>query len=429
MKQRVNPARTLAGEVRLPGDKSISHRAFILNGIAQGDASIRNYSRSGDCLATVSCLRALGVRIEPVDDETLLVRGVGREGLTEAGDVLNAENSGTTMRLLAGVLAAQPFLSVITGDESLRLRPMRRVIEPLRLMGARIWGRDGDSRAPLVMGGGRLYGVRYRLPVASAQVKSAVLLAGLFAQGNTMVIEPVPSRDHTEKMLGAMGARVSVMDNVITLEAGDLRPVDFTVPGDTSAAAFWLVAGTIHPQARIVLRNTGINRTRTGIIDVLRSMGAAVTVRNERAVNGEPVADLEVESSSLRGIEIGGSLIPRVIDEIPVMALAACVARGNTVIRDAEELRFKESDRISLTVRELSSMGAEIQELPGGMVIKGGKKLRGCACDSHGDHRLAMMLGVAGLVAEGQSQIDNCEAANISYPTFWQDLERLSAGC
>ena len=428
MKCRVRPPRSLAGEVRLPGDKSISHRALILNSVARGDARVSNLSQAEDCMATGSCLRHLGVRIETEDDETVVVRGVGREGLKEAGDVVNAGNSGTTMRLLAGVLAAQPFLTIITGDESLRSRPMARVIEPLRLMGARIWGRERDSRAPLAIRGGHLYGVRYRLPVASAQVKSAALLAALFAEGDTTVIEPVPTRDHTERLLGAMGARVSVVGEEVALSPGDLKAVSLTVPGDMSAAAFWLVAGAIHPRARIVLPNTGVNPTRTGVIDVLRSMGAAVTVRNERVINGEPVADLEVESGSLRGTEIGGDLIPRVIDEVPVIALAACLARGETVVRDAGELRVKESDRISLTVRELSRMGAQIRELADGMVISGGRKLRGCTGDSHGDHRLAMMLGVAGLVAEGESEIDNCEAADISYPTFWHDLERLSAG-
>lgn len=428
MKCRVKAARSLAGEVRLPGDKSISHRALILNSVAGGDARVSNLSQADDCRATMACLHALGVRIETEDAGAVVVRGVGRRGLQEPADVLNAGNSGTTMRLLAGVLAGQPFLTLITGDESLRSRPMKRVIEPLRLMGATIWGRDRDSRAPLAIRGGRLYGVRYRLPVASAQVKSAALLAAFFAEGDTTVIEPVPTRDHTERLLGAMGAQIGVAGDAITLSPGDLRPLDVAVPGDISAAAFWMVAGVIHPRARVVLPNTGMNPTRTGVVDVLRSMGAVVSVRNERVVNGEPVADLQVESSALRGTEIGGSLIPRVIDELPVIALAACFARGQTVVSNAGELRVKESDRISLTVRELSRMGAQIRELPDGMVITGGKKLRGCTGDSHGDHRLAMMLGVAGLVADGESEIDNCEAANISYPTFWRDLERLSAG-
>ncbi len=428
MKQRVRAARALDGEVYPPGDKSISHRAVILNSIAQGNARVSNFSQAGDCLATVACLRALGVEIESGEVGELFVRGVGKGGLKEAEDVLDAEDSATTMRILTGLLAAQPFLSVITGDESLRSRPMSRVIQPLRLMGARIWGRSGDSRAPLVIKGGQLHGIRYQLPVASAQLKSALLLAALFAKGDTIIKEPMPSRDHTERLLKAMGAEIEVAADTITLSPSRLNAVDLIIPGDISSAAFWLVAGAVHPQASIRLLNTGINPTRSGILDVLRSMGADLIVQNERVLNGEPVADLEVHSSALTGVEIGGGLIPRLIDEIPLIALAACVARGKTVIRDAQELRVKETDRISATVGELLKMDAEAEELPDGMVIYGGKKLRGSSCDSHRDHRLAMMLGIAALIAEGETEIDNAEVADISYPTFWQDLENLSSG-
>jgi len=428
MKQRVRAARALDGELYPPGDKSISHRAVILNSIAQGDARVSNFSQAGDCFATVVCLRALGVKIESGGVGELFVRGVGKEGLKEAEDVLDAENSATTMRILTGLLAAQPFFSVITGDQSLRSRPMSRVIQPLRLMGARIWGRSGDSRAPLVIKGGQLHGIRYQLPVASAQLKSALLLAALFAQGDTIIKEPMPSRDHTERLLKTMGAEIEVAADTITLSPSRLSAVDLIIPGDISSAAFWLVAGVLHPQASIRLLNTGINPTRSGILDVLRSMGADLIVHNERVLNGEPVADLEVHSSALTGVEIGGGLIPRLIDEIPLIALAGSVARGRTVIRDAQELRVKETDRISATVEELSKMGAEAEELPDGMVIYGGKKLRGSGCDSHRDHRLAMMLGIAALIAEGETGIDNAEVADISYPTFWQDLENLSLG-
>jgi 3-phosphoshikimate 1-carboxyvinyltransferase len=428
VKQKVRAARALDGEVYPPGDKSISHRAIILNSIAQGNARVSNFSQAGDCLATVTCLRALGVEIESGEVGELFVRGVGKGGLKEAEDVLDAEDSATTMRILTGLLAAQPFLSVITGDESLRSRPMSRVIQPLRLMGARIWGRSSDSRAPLVIKGGLLHGIRYQLPVASAQLKSALLLAALFASGDTIIKEPMPSRDHTERLLKAMGAEIEVVADTIALSPSRLNAVDLSIPGDISSAAFWLVAGAVHPQASIRLLNTGINPTRSGILDVLRSMGADLIVQNERILNGEPVADLEVHSSALNGVEIGGSLIPRLIDEIPLIALAACVARGKTVIRDAQELRVKETDRITATVGELLKMGAKAEELPDGMVLYGGKKLRGSSCDSHRDHRLAMMLGIAALIAEGETEIDNAEVADISYPTFWQDLENLSSG-
>ncbi|HEY49215.1 MAG TPA: 3-phosphoshikimate 1-carboxyvinyltransferase [Dehalococcoidia bacterium] len=428
MRQRVQTASALQGEVHIPGDKSISHRAVILNSIAQGDARVSNFSQSDDCFSTVTCMRALGVGIETGDGDELDIHGVGKNGLTEAGGALDAGNSGTTMRILAGLLAAQPFPSVITGDESLRSRPMDRVIQPLRLMGAQISGQIDDSRAPLEIQGGKLRGIRYRLPVASAQIKSALLLAGLYAQGHTVIEEPVPCRDHTERMLKEMGAGIEVDGDTIHLSPGSLKAVDLLIPGDISAAAFWLVAGAIHPQASIRLPNAGINPTRSGILDVLLSMGADIAVGNEHVLHGEPVADLEVQSSSLRGTEIGGELIPRVIDEIPLIALAACAANGRTVIRDAQELRVKETDRISATAKELSKMGADVEELPDGMVIHGGRKLSGAGCDSHGDHRLAMMLGVAALIADGKSEIDNAEAASISYPTFWQDLGRLSAG-
>jgi 3-phosphoshikimate 1-carboxyvinyltransferase len=427
MKQVVKAAYALDGRISPPGDKSISHRAVILNGIARGDSRVSNFAQSADCLATVACMRSLGVEIESSKGRGLVISGVGERGLKEAGDVLCAENSGTTIRLMSGLLAAQPFLSIITGDLSLRSRPMDRVIQPLRLMGAQIWGRSGDSRAPLVIKGGNLHGIQYTLPVPSAQLKSALLLAALYARGDTVMKEPVASRDHTERMLKAMEAKIEVKKDTITLSPGGLKAIDITVPGDISSAAFWLVAGVIHHRANIRLSNVGINSTRSGIIDVLNAMGADIAVTNERIVSGEPVADLRVQSGRLSGMEIGGELIPRVIDEIPLIALTASVAQGKTVIRDAGELRVKESDRISNTVKELLKLGADVQELSDGMIIQGRKRLRGAACESHGDHRLAMMLGIAGLIAEGETEIDNAEAVNISYPRFWQDLKRLSA--
>ena len=426
MEKRVKGCSSLKGEVAPPGDKSISHRAVILNSMASGKARIANFSSGDDCLAMISCLRALGVEI--VEESGLFtVSGVGKEGFAEPADVLNASNSATTMRLLAGLLAAQPFLSVITGDESLRSRPMARLIHPLRTMGADIWGRGYDSLAPLAIKGGQLRGIDYTSPVASAQLKSAILIAGLFAEGCTTIEEPAASRDHTERMLGAMGADLKRDGPKIALTPPiSLSPIDIHIPGDISSAAFWLVAAAIHPNAHITVTKTGINPTRTGIIDVLLQMGAKLRVKNERMEGGEPVADLELESSELEGTEIGGCIIPRIIDEIPLIALAGSLARGTTTISEAQELRVKESDRIGATVKELSKLGADMEELPDGMVIHGGRELKGGECHSHHDHRLAMTLGIAGLVAQGETVIHGAEAVDASYPGFWQDLERLT---
>jgi 3-phosphoshikimate 1-carboxyvinyltransferase len=428
MEQRVKGCSALRGEVAPPGDKSISHRAVILNSVAQGRAKIGNFSPGEDCLATVACLRELGVEITEESRGTLIVTGVGEKGLKEPEDVLNAGNSGTTIRLLAGLLASQTFLSIITGDESLRSRPMARVIHPLRLMGAQFCGREGDSLAPLVIKGGQLHGIEYRLPVASAQLKSAILIAALFAQGETTIEEPAPSRDHTERMLRAMGAELQSDGSKITLAPKpiSLLALDIDIPGDISSAAFWLVAGAIHPNAKIRITNAGNNPTRMGIIEVLSDMGAKIGVENERIAGGEPVADITVESSQLVGKQIGGSIIPKLIDEIPLLAVAGCVARGTTIIRDAAELRVKETDRIAAVVEELSKLGAEIEELPDGMVIHGGKTLQGAECSSHYDHRLAMTLGIAALIARGETVIQDAEVVAVSYPAFWQEMERLT---
>ena len=418
---------SLEGEIIPPGDKSISHRAVILNSLAKGKARIDNFAPGGDCLATVKCLRALGVKIGREgswDSPALLVSGTVEDGLKEAGNVLNAENSATTMRLLGGLLAGQPFLSVITGDASLRNRPMGRLIEPLRLMGAEIWGRGRDSFAPLVIKGGKLRGIDFALPIPSAQIKSAILLAGLFARGNTVLHQTIPSRDHTERMLKRMGASLESERNSISLLplSSPLVSVNLRVPGDISSAAYFLIAGVIHPSARIVIRDCGINPTRTGIIDVLLAMGAKLKIDNERLEAGEPLADIVVESSELKGIEVGGDIIPRLIDEIPVLAVAGCVAKGKTIIRDAGELRVKESDRIATVASELSRLGAKIEPLPDGMVIYGGRPLSGTEVDSHFDHRLAMSLAVAGLITKGETTIKHAQAAQVSYPDFWQTL-------
>ena len=417
----------LEGELILPGDKSISHRIAILNSLAKGKAEIDNFAPGRDCLATVRCLRALGVKIDRKgsrDSPTLSVLGNGEAGLKEATSVLDAGDSATTMRLLGGLLSSQPFLSVINGDASLRNRPMGRLIEPLRLMGAEVWGRGKDSFAPLVIKGGKLHGIDFTLPMPSAQIKSAILLAGLFAQGNTVLHQAIPSRDHTERLLKQMGASLKSQPDLISLLplSSPLIPVSFRVPGDISSAAYFLVAGAIHPNAKIIVRDCGINPTRTGILDILLAMGAKLKIANERMEAGEPLADIVVESSELKGIELGGDIIPRLIDEVPVLAVAGCVAKGKTVVRGAGELRVKESDRIATVSSELCRLGAKIEPLPDGMVIYGGRTLSGKEVDSHFDHRLAMSLAVAALIAKGETTIRHAQVAQVSYPAFWQDL-------
>ena len=426
--KRIRACSTLKGKLSLPGDKSISHRAVILNGLAEGKARLDNFSPGADCWATVACMRAMGVTIEPgKTNKTLRISGVGREGLKEPNEVLDAKNSGTTMRLLAGLLASQPFLSIIGGDHSLCSRPMGRIIRPLRMMGAKIYGKESESRAPLIINGQQLHGITYHLPIASAQVKSALMLAALSAKGETNLIEPSQSRDHTECLLKNMGGKIEVnsLSITITPQESSLTALDIRIPGDISSAANWLVAGAIHPNAKIKLLNVGVNPTRTGIIDILLKMGANLKVKNKRWEGGEPVADLSIETSKLRGVRIGGEVIPRVIDEIPIIAVAASVAQGGTVIQDAAELRIKETDRITATAQELSKLGASMEELPDGMVIEGGKRLRGAECDSLGDHRMAMTLGIAALVAKGKTTIYDAAVTDISYPTFWQDMEKL----
>jgi 3-phosphoshikimate 1-carboxyvinyltransferase len=420
----------LEGDVVPPGDKSISHRAAILNSLAKGKAEIDNVAPGADCLSTVRCLRALGVRIGRKGSRgssTLLVSGTGKDGLKEASNVLDAGNSATTMRLLGGLLASQPFLSIITGDTSLRNRPMGRLIEPLRLMGAEVWGRGRDSLAPLVIKGKRLRGIDFTLPVPSAQIKSAILLAGLLARGNTILRQKILSRDHTERMLRQMGASLESQGNSISLLplSSHLTPLNLRVPGDISSAAYFLVAAAIHPNARIVIKDCGINPTRTGIIDILLAMGAKLRIDHERLEAGEPLANIVIESSDLKGVEVGGEIIPRLIDEIPVLAVAGCVAKGKTVIRDAGELRVKESDRIATVANELSRLGAKIEPLPDGMIIYGGRPLSGAEVDSHLDHRLAMSLAVAGLVAKGETVVKRAHVAQVSYPAFWQALQQI----
>ena len=420
----------MGGELTVPGDKSISHRSLILNAMARGPARITGLSNGEDVMSTMACLRGMGVEItEGSSPGDYAIAGRGPV-LEEPSDILDAGNSGTSMRLLSGLLAAQPFLSVLTGDGSLRSRPMRRIVEPLQQMGAQVMARQGGSLAPLVISGGSLRGIEYDLPVASAQVKSCIMLAGLTADRDTVIHQPALSRDHTERMITAMGAMVVVDGLDLSVRPGPLRAVDIAVPGDISSAAFWIVAGLCHPDSRVLVTGVGLNPSRTGIIDALQSMGAGNSLQllNERTEGGEPVADLLVTSARLQGTEIGGNMIPRILDEVPILAVAACFASGDTVIRDAAELRVKESDRIATTVQELSRLGANIEALEDGMVIHGTGRLNGAACQSHGDHRLAMAMAVCGLLAEGETEVHGAADASVSYPSFWEDMDLLAPG-
>ncbi|MCY4600668.1 MAG: 3-phosphoshikimate 1-carboxyvinyltransferase, partial [Acidobacteria bacterium] len=425
MQMTVQQPRRLRGDVTPPGDKSISHRAAIFNAIADGEARVENYGTGADLASTLRVLRGLGTQIERHDDGAFTVRG---GILQEPSDVLNTGNSGTTTRLMAGVLAGQPFMTVMTGDRSIRSRPMARIVEPLRLMGADVDGRDGGRLAPLTFRGGSLHGIEYSMPVASAQVKSALLLAGLFAEGETTLEQPAVSRDHTELMFRSMGVEVIEDGLTVSVRPGRLSAMDVTVPADISSAAYWLVAGVCHPDSEVRVLNVGVNPTRTGILDALAMMGADVTVENERTEGGELVADLVARSSNLRAAEIGGDLIPRLVDEVPVLALAACFAEGTTVIRDASELRVKESDRLMASRVELSRMGAEVEELDDGLRITGGRALSGATHRTYADHRIAMTMGVAGLIAAGGTTVQSAQTAAGSYPPFWGDPGVLGGG-
>ena len=436
MPQTIRSPRRLAGTLAVPGDKSVSHRALILNAIAEGTATVSGLSDGADVQSTAACLRQMGVSIDPLDADALDANAPGRfriaspdgPALREPADLLDAGNSGTSMRLLSGLLAGQNFLSVITGDASLRSRPMGRIVQPLQQMGAAIMGRRGDTLAPLAIRGGSLRPLEYTLPVASAQVKSCLMLAGLAAPGPTVLHQPALSRDHTERMMTAMGARVDADGLTLTLRPARLRAVDVAVPGDISSAAFWMVAGIIHPNARIAITGVGLNPSRAGIIDALQMMGAgdALRLENRRIEGGEPVADIIATSGALRGIELAGDIIPIMIDELPVLAVAACFAEGDTIIRDAAELRVKESDRIATTVSELTRLGARLEPRTDGMVIHGTGRLAGAPVESHGDHRLAMSLAVAALAAAGETAIHGAADAAVSYPTFWQHLASLT---
>jgi 3-phosphoshikimate 1-carboxyvinyltransferase len=435
----VRPAPQLRGSLAVPGDKSITHRALMLGALADGESRIERFLDADDTRSTLACVRALGAEVEELGagepgGGALLVHGRGRAALHEAGDVLDCGNSGTAIRLLTGLLAGLPGLAVLTGDASVRQRPMARIVQPLRALGADVAARAEGTLPPIVVRGGALDGGRrVETPVASAQVKSALLLAALAADGPTTVVEPAATRDHTERMLAARGARVESaaapgggFEVTLHPPPGDLAPDDVTVPGDISGAAFWLVAAALHPDAELTLTGVGVNPTRTGILDVLGAMGAEIELLEERVSGGEPVADLHVRSSTLRGTRVDGALVPRAIDELPLVALAGALAEGETVIAGAAELSVKESDRIAETARMLSAFGVQVEERPDGLHVHGGvERLRGARVDARGDHRLAMLAAVAGLLATGETVVDGAEAASVSYPAFWEELERL----
>lgn len=426
---------TVQGRIRVPGDKSISHRALMLGALAAGETTISGLLLGEDPRSTAECFRALGAEISELNTNHVTVRGIGLGQLREPVDVLNAGNSGTTLRLMLGILASHSgrFFTV-TGDHSLRSRPMSRVVKPLQEMGAEIWGRQNGALAPLAVRGQTLKPIHYHSPIASAQVKSCVLLAGLMADGQTTVTEPALSRDHSERMLQAFGAQVTVdpdTNSVTVTGQATLQGQAVVVPGDISSAAFWLVAGAIVPGADLTVENVGVNPTRTGVLEVLAMMGADIAQENYRIVAGEPVADLRVryagsgDRPALKACTIAGDIIPRLIDEIPILAVAAAFASGTTIIRDAAELRVKESDRITVMANQLNQMGAQVAELPDGMEITGGNPLTGTDVDSYTDHRIAMSLAIAALVATGKTTIRRAEAAAISYPDFVTTLEQI----
>jgi 3-phosphoshikimate 1-carboxyvinyltransferase len=429
MRFRVRPVGRLQGTVDVPGDKSISHRAALLGALGAGRTEVQGFLEGEDCLRTLAAVRALGSEVTRKGPGHYLIDGPGLDGLAEPEDVIDCGNSGTTARLLAGVLAGQPFWTVLTGDASLRRRPMGRVAEPLRRMGASVVGRQDGSRLPLAIGGHRpLRALHHVSPVASAQVKSALLLAGLWADGQVTVEEPAPSRDHTERMLAAFGARIErIGDCRVTLTPGArLRGQSVHVPGDISSAAFLLVPGILAGTGSVTVERVGVNPTRTGLLEALEAMGARLRSSPAGAAGGEPSANLTAAPSALQGVQIGGPLIPRLIDEVPVLAVAACAAEGVTRIRDAGELRLKESDRIQAIAAELVRMGARITELPDGLEIRGRARLRGAVVDSRGDHRMAMALAVAGLGAEGETVVEDTECVATSFPGFLAALNALA---
>ena len=415
----------LKGEITVPGDKSISHRSIMFGALAEGTTRVTNFLRGADCLSTIDCFRKLGIDIEDLDSE-ILIHGKGLHGLTAPSSMLDVGNSGTTTRLISGILAGQRFTTELNGDESIQSRPMKRIMEPLSQMGARITSVHDNGCAPLFIQGSPLHGIHYTSKVASAQVKSSILLAGLYAEGETRVTEPYISRNHSEIMLRSFGADIRTEGTTAVIQpAKELFANKIQVPGDISSAAFFLCAGLMIPNSEILIRHVGINPTRDGILRVCRDMGADLTIVNASTGDGEPTADILVRSSDLHGTVIGGAIIPTLIDELPMIAAMACFAEGETVIKDAAELKVKESNRIDVMVRNLTAMGADVTETEDGMIIRGGRPLHGAVIDSKLDHRIAMTFAVTALCSEGETEILGAECVNISYPQFYEDLKRL----
>lgn len=417
--------RRLSGELTVPGDKSISHRSVMFASIADGLTEVHGFLQGQDCLSTISCFSKMGIPIENKGD-TVLIRGKGLRGLTAPKEVLDCGNSGTTARLISGILAAQSFDVTLTGDESICRRPMKRIIDPLSMMGARIESIRGNGCAPLSISGRALHGIHYQSQVASAQVKSAILLAGLYADSDTRITEPFISRDHSERMLSAFGADISAKDTTVSLRPGNsLKGLKLTVPGDISSAAYFIAAALIVPDSELLIRNVGVNPTRDGILHVCRRMNGKITLLNEKIESGEPTADLLIQSSNLKGTIVEGGAIPTLIDELPMIAAMACFAKGTTVIRDAAELKVKESNRIDVMVKNLRAMGADVTETEDGMVIHGGRPLHGVVIESKKDHRIAMTFAITALAAEGVTEIVDADCVKISYPAFYSELAGL----
>ena len=422
----IEKIKKLKGNISVPGDKSISHRSLILGSIAQGETRIYNFLNSLDCLKTLECMQALGAEIKLGKDNSVKIKGKGLYGLQEPKDILDVGNSGTTIRLLTGLLSGQNFYSVLNGDNSIRRRPMKRVTQPLRLMGADIWGRKDGQFAPLNVRGNKLIPLHYTLPVASAQVKTALLLAGLYTASETVIKEPLPTRDHTERMLEIMQADIKNSPLEIKIKGEkQLKGTDIFIPGDISSAAYFVAAASMLRDSQIIIKHVGVNPTRTGIIEILNKMGAKINILNYQIKSNEPQADLKIEYSELKGMEIKEEMMPFLIDELPLIAVVATQAQGKTVVSGARELRVKETDRIKAIVSELKKMGADIEEKEDGFIVTGPSKLKGAVCESYNDHRIAMSLAVAALLAEGKTVIKNSECIDISFPGFEKTLQKL----
>ena len=427
--QKVN---RIFGELSIPGDKSISHRAIMFGALADGTTKVHNFLKGADCLSTIRCFRQLGIPIIEEDD-TITIYGQGLYGLKKPDSILDVGNSGTTLRMISGILSGQSFEVTLTGDESIRKRPMNRIITPLTLMDADIRSYDNNSCAPIIINSTRndnvrrLTSINYQSPVASAQVKSAVLLAGLYADGKTMVTEPYLSRNHTELMLAQFGVMLETNGTTVSITPDQrLTGQTILVPGDISSAAYFIAAACLLPNSEVLIKNVGVNKTRDGILRVLSEMGADITLENLTNPNGEATSDIRIRSSKLKAVTIGGSMIPRLIDEIPILAVLACFAEGETIIKDASELKVKESNRIDVMVNQLAAMGADIKATEDGMIIRGGKQLKGATISSKDDHRIAMSFAIASLLADGETTIEGAEIVNISYPNFYEDLSRLT---